>query len=783
MRELIEASRGRVHSLPVNKSDDFFRPLSSDEESRRRFRLTESEYNKKFKLGPRWGPALYTYYYCLPADYKKPFYNIIRVLRITDYKSDLALRETLTELTTVAKKYDGMLQGIPAVYLQYLENLGGYADVADDDLDKSGRVWVSKHTKSEKYMSYFNRACKNVVSSIFQGNFFSEDSLTPQQFIAKRELWATQGSSDISGKILDIKSGSNLQKTKSAAAVGLTDQFFLELMDRNSKQKNKLNGKRELTKVRAVISGDMSLYLKMSYVSYYLEKLIKSDKSPMFSNKRVNAEIWQKLIAESGNSRLFKFPFDQKSFDQNISKEMVLEVVKELKEATMKVQSVPRYLSVWFDKILYALDGGVLVLNSGEEIPYEGGVMSGWRWTALLDTIINMIQLQTWVLFEQENNQYTVSLASDVYFGDDIAAAFTNRDDCVRYTEFMLNNGYVANPKKIFVSQSRNEFLRKLITEDGAKGYPARAINTIFWRNPVNADPKQGMIRASEQMNSWMTLGSRGMDWLSVGRLMVRDLSKGNGVSKSDVRKLLSTPKAAGGLGYNINVESDWLGIKQSSTLEEIEKNRQPVSDLRWVEKNGSSRAIGGLRGLDKYWGITPLINATDLGQWNARDFKKDWMLEDANKYKKWVTRSPAYIPVVISGVSWNPVWRKDVPRFLMNGYIARWFRELRHNDFFVKMNQLVENGDIGEKIYKMWGIRSYYDWLSGIMTSPIPTIPLCDGSQVSGLMSQAVVGFALSLLNRRRNFENLTGKFCSIEVQLQKNFQKFLGSNKVIGR
>jgi hypothetical protein len=185
------------------------------------------------------------------------------------------------------------------------------------------------------------------------------------------------------------------------------------------------------------------------------------------------------------------------------------------------------------------------VIHDGpDEWEYEKGILSGWRWTAFLDTMYNRAMLETAarlvpdaaILSSNAQGDDTQVELRDVYGAHLVVAAYAAL-------------GFFVNPKKFFISRDRDEYLRQVYTQSFVAGYPARAINGILWRNPIVADPPVGPTRLSEVLNAWLIFYSRtrGLepDWEQV----IQDMSGASRIAKHHVRNWIYTPASMGGGG------------------------------------------------------------------------------------------------------------------------------------------------------------------------------------------------------------------------------------------
>jgi hypothetical protein len=196
---------------------------------------------------------------------------------------------------------------------------------------------------------------------------------------------------------------------------------------------------------------------------------------------------------------------------------------------------------------------------------YGKGILSGWRWTALIDTVMNWGELWAGmkILQRLDIDMPVTSLNAQ---GDDDQLTLSSFPRAIALTLVYQLMNLEVNPGKFFISNSRDEYLR-LVGEDGVvAGYPCRAINSLLWRNPVSRDPPAGVERAREQLHSWNTLLSRGSDPVMVNRLMRMDISSGNGWTKVEVDAVLRTPVAYGGLGWN-REDGEWMSFTPTQVV------------------------------------------------------------------------------------------------------------------------------------------------------------------------------------------------------------------------
>jgi hypothetical protein len=202
------------------------------------------------------------------------------------------------------------------------------------------------------------------------------------------------------------------------------------------------------------------------------------------------------------------------------------------------------------------LDGGVLMFSGiAYALSIVGGLLSGWGWTAFLGTLINAGEAYVagWWCTKMGIDGSVLSFNAQ---GDDDQFTFSTLERALCHVLAMQEMDFQVNNWKTFISGAdgepkRDEYLRQVIEEGVVAGYPARAIQSILWRNPVTRDPSAGEERFREQANQWNLFYSRGMQSPTTIELMLTDLARGNGMSEAEVMRMLNTPATLGGLGVS----------------------------------------------------------------------------------------------------------------------------------------------------------------------------------------------------------------------------------------
>jgi hypothetical protein len=582
-----KGSNGRL--APVGGAVD--RPNFLDEitnAEKKRWRFAHSYGIKMPEYGPRWGRSFSLYLELLPKSvmYSGSVVHVKReVLRVLEDiyafqqgNSD-ALYDLLRNLTEIAKKNGDLLFHGFWMYLVNLETFGGFLDAKEiEDFAQDLEDWVTGDiihtmpTPDGPSEDYFLEVMEEGLEDFLDGApsvaRANERALSISEWSRDRSNWAVNGTSSHPEKRVNytIPGNDHVYKTKKSkwsTALTMTDndvERILRATTSSSLQgKAKAIQKRETGKVRAIVSSDDELYIRMTYISHWLETaFIGDERSTLFMSSEQLTNMWLRLSESLGTN--VRIPLDQSHFDWQQNKRMFSVFFRVLRNY------ISRYSSGIVQKdLLTVLDG---VRRSLVEIPaylkfsnfkimIEKGVLSGWRWTAFIDTAFNYAEFHCArrVLSDLGVQGLLYSLVAQ---GDDDQVSVSSYGYAAGLTLAYTLMNFEINPGKFFVDMTRDEYLRQVVQDNRVCGYPARGINAILWRGPETRDPPAGELRFNETVTYWMTLINRGMDRNACSKLLLRDLSQGNGLTLADAYNLLHTPSVYGGAGL-YPYTSDWV--------------------------------------------------------------------------------------------------------------------------------------------------------------------------------------------------------------------------------
>lgn len=550
--------------------------ITHDSKSRRRSHLPVL--SMFMNWGETVGAVVSIYWRVLPDVVKgKLRYLLIKsgLLRALDSEK---LRLSLKDLGGLAKKHQDIL--FPG-YWRFLVDLHVMRDYAvsldikefEDDVTDwvTGDVIHAVDGDEAKFLDGFRRG---VFQFLRQGPGHMEEyvPLSVKQFCSDPGYWARSGSSDGPRLTVETADGrKKCRKQKWATAMAMSPAAVETLLRARVLQSNHAVQKRELGKVRAIVAGDLSTYLKMAYVARWLEaRMAGHMHSTLFYSGAQLLRLWNRMVTDSQNSYRVKMPVDQSKFDHMVKKVMVKIMNEECERYTREfcdTYDKDELLEVW-SLVMWAVSGGWVKVGT-RLLWYEKGVVSGWRLTAFYDTLANAGEMNVareWVTDRIGFNP----ILEDVYQGDDIELVVVNYSCAILLWLVYRDMGFDVNPSKFFISDNVDEFLRQVTDGNTIHGYPARAVTSLVWRNPVGTEPVRGEERVRELVGSWNVLLSRVGRWDERNtRLMVEDVAGSNKITAELVERILRTPACFGGTGTLPETALPWLGIRKGRRVKQ----------------------------------------------------------------------------------------------------------------------------------------------------------------------------------------------------------------------
>jgi hypothetical protein len=229
-----------------------------------------------------------------------------------------------------------------------------------------------------------------------------------------------------------------------------------------------------------VILADTATYLHMSYISYYLDGWL-SDNLYMYNwmGHHKRTAFWNNFAANTRFKSRHVVDLDFSEWDGSMSMDLLLLAIEELERLCAGRGRVSDLLNPSFAQLRHLVTHTTIGrdeagLTSSRLV--TSGILSGWRWTTLLNSLINAA-LQLIIL----------GRADIVTLGDDVHAEVDARPDMARIVADAAELGFKVNAAKSHVSMRTDdvmsaEFL-KMSSSDGSmpRGDPVRVVRSILW--------------------------------------------------------------------------------------------------------------------------------------------------------------------------------------------------------------------------------------------------------------------------------------------------------------
>lgn len=465
---------------------------------------------------------------------------------IENERTDDFIRQKLKSLNSWALKYVSTNPGY--MFLMHLHSLGGKSPYTDSQIEEDITSWISKVSgKIDDNKDYINRKLDHYFA-MWPRKSKSHPTLSFYEYCMDIQRWATSGGAQ--------RTEYNGEYYRTKWMWGYVHGRFDQLHDINKNtlerhgealyQRAIASGnvcnvalKEEASKTREVITTPMASYLRQSYLLYRWGK-------PRHLQSPIASSAWLRNF----NATLYKWygAIDGDRFDHTVPKWFIIEVINRLGQlndecrwiADAEIESMLTLKIRWKKK----------------EYLWEGGLLSGWRITSIIGTLLSLIAGN--YITEELGVPGSVNVAA---MGDDlILYSHTQSLDKHSITELYNQFGLTANVHKTNVGRV-GDFLRRLYAPRGVYCYPWLGLKSLLYANPWV--DKYTYDLETELANNWWTAFSRTVQW-SVDSLAYTKWFIS--VYKMEVAAwfpklcclddLINTPISAGGLGVNQSVTS-----------------------------------------------------------------------------------------------------------------------------------------------------------------------------------------------------------------------------------
>ena len=404
----------------------------------------------------------------------------------------------------------------------------------------------------DAYVSMMLQSGGEIVDAVFANYGGSPlEFPTMRELISQPERWTTTGSSTsfktAGTPVLDVSrkwlSDHGIQNTKGAISIFGNVNKIMHALTFSEIGFNAYGAQKdELGKPREIVTGDDISYFIMRFLFQpFMDYSTKSKFNWCYaymSNEdkhKLDIEVINWLCEHNVP------PADADMFDKHQSKKLILGMCEMIARKTAdymesKGQDVLEY-NFFIDRMLALWPNSkVFVTQTGSEYSWNGGVLSGWFITIMIDSIISASYCRLGLkILNSWRGEYIGEHA--ISLGDDLLPLIGNEERVVQFLIIMIDVLHIKfNPGKFWTEGKRSEFLRKVYFSIEPKkgfgmGYAVRGIPKMVFQKD---NTSQFMIDQSgaetgvvnEIMAKYDRMNARGCDYERCISIMEFECSK-----------------------------------------------------------------------------------------------------------------------------------------------------------------------------------------------------------------------------------------------------------------
>lgn len=423
------------------------------------------------------------------------------------------------------------------------------------------------------------------------------------------------------GKKITVEIGTKRvrsRRMKPLEGVFHSDKAVMEELKRPCLEEMFVIQKSEGGKIRGVVKTGNCLNRKMNYLSEVVERgLYGSELSTLFAGEEGNEKIDLDMLSAVRDNSDWCVPLDQGAFDYHQSKKSILVVLAQVLRHVLRMVGDPEVTAVGaalWDSL--NVEGARVYGAANETLWWKNGLPSGWRWTAVMDTLLNIGSFRVVQrLVGRARGKYP-TIRHFYAQGDDVVYTCPDLQDIQMTITIYGALGYEVHPQKTYISRNRAEFLRRSYEPWGITGYAARTVGGLRFRNPIQEIPLAKGERLYARLVQWHLTTIRGARTDAVADMLMEDCQQ-MGLSPYHCAAYFLTPSAVGGGGldpasklgralYGKYKPREWKTIIVDKELRPVHFNlgmwNRRLKDAD-VELRGSSKYIA-YDNLIASWGI-----------------------------------------------------------------------------------------------------------------------------------------------------------------------------------
>lgn len=357
------------------------------------------------------------------------------------------------------------------------------------------------HDHGVDYDDLFSNGVDDIMSRI--PTLVPDKTYSVDEFISTPALWASAGASMRSERLPQI----NHNKWTLAYLTPLSTlrDYLTKPMVSYAEVFVKPD---EPLKNRNIANSDDNVNLQMCYILHFVDHAIHH--CGLIANY-LNNMSWLTVFRNLSllkSAGLYSVDIDQTDFDHQPTKSMVMLAIKaicaravyisQFTQHASDLQQVVRALLINMEQLYVKTEYGTFLWNNG--------IISGWRWTSLLGSIINWAEGYV-IDRDMEKDGYDITCQLRIVQGDDISEIYNSENTAYDRVQYWTKRGFVIHQRKTIIDRPYGEFLRYIYRLGDIRGYPARMLHSVFTvavgttesENVYDEASKRGKVLASIQ--------------------------------------------------------------------------------------------------------------------------------------------------------------------------------------------------------------------------------------------------------------------------------------------
>jgi hypothetical protein len=482
----------------------------------------------------------------------------------------------------------------PLVLLNYVEihMLSGYDTYLHRKFDilRDVEPFVKPRELDNYYRDLFKQAIDETVKMLNIGQY---PNLNFEDYVKYRDNWNLMGSSTL-GLPMKIKTEGFRKATrigsKTTNLIYYDDKTLIEqLLKAEGHIIKPFLKTDEAAKSRVVIGYDTRSYVRVSFLEAFIDSFNGQEKWTTVGDDP--ATLYQVREKVNDNIKSNKYQMvctDQSAFDQHQYKSLFVYTFNAIAGRILKLNPQVRKI---IELENYGMNHAYILCNN-KKLPWNNGLLSGHRWTALIGSILNRSATLTAARLAN------ISLKFGVFQGDDALVFMDKKDNYLEFLKGYEKLGLVANPMKTWHGSRRTEYLHQVYIKDRVIALSMRACLGLMFKDPKSLEvaPDQDFLATIDQFR---LASRRGLKVDNLAFIYTRKMFK-KYIPNSDLLNVkslafdyLHTPTLYGGGGFETYVKP-----KLYKTLSFIKE----FKDLRSEIITPYHYIINGNKELTKKW-------------------------------------------------------------------------------------------------------------------------------------------------------------------------------------